>query len=142
MNNLRFSGESGSKIIDFVDINAIFISNVEKSIESIFSFFSFLLKAEDEVNSVVNSFGHHIRFKGFSVQNNEVVRVASCPIRENHIVDSKPTLLDPEIIMIQVDIHLRQRIELRSELSYIGNFFGRVFERLCNGVKKPRIREM
>ena len=93
-------------IVNIIQINGSFISEVKKQVEALFSNFSFLLVAKDKIYPVPNIFRDVIRFKLLPVFYDEIISIFG-PFRHLDVVNPLFLLSHTKIMLLNIKQNLR-----------------------------------
>jgi len=94
-----------------------------------------LFASKDVINPCVQVVGHILRLNAFSHYLHKLKRVLISPCRQHDVVDFGSILFLSKVALVVIDKHLRQEVELRSELTNISKVGQSILERLVQGCK-------
>jgi hypothetical protein len=107
-------------IFHFAQIDAMFICKRIKNIHMLDRIFSSLLETVYKVNPIIYMVGNEFTLQLFSKFCNKFVRIIISPAWQNYVVDYNLLLCESIMVVIDIDVNFRKRIQFRNQLSQIG----------------------
>lgn len=119
-------------ICEGLEVDWVFVSEVEEYIESFYSLLASLLKAKYQVDPAINILTDDIHLKGLPELRNIEIGIVPGPLGQLHIMDPPLILHQSQIVFLLVEEHLWQREELRDKLADVRILTGAVFVGVLN----------
>lgn len=135
VSDLCFEGDALSVLSDLIEIYAILVSERVEDIHVLNCILSSLFVAINEVDPVVDGLGYIPTLQLLPQFRNKQERVIVRPFREYDIIDFYLILCQAITVIILIDEHLRQRINLRDQFSNISGAAGSILPRSTVTIK-------
>ena len=111
------------------------ICQLAENIERHHSLLISLFASKDVIYPCVQIVGHILGFNAFSHNLHKLECVLISPCRQHDVIDFSSILFLSKVALVVIDKHLRQEVELRSELTNISEVGQSILEWLVKGSK-------